>query len=1026
MPLTSIAEQVCKKRYYQKDDDGNIKEDWESLANRVVNYVCHKEETPFKRKAFDLIFNTKFLPNSPCLVNSGTKVGGLLACFVTKSPEDSWEGMCRNLAYFGYIARRGGGCGVDFSLIRPAGSPVFGSTHAKACGPIEHMRVVSEAMSSITQAGFRGMANMGCMCIQHPDVLDFIVCKQRSRALKTFLKEDIFNHFEKLDGHTNAHTNILLDKFISNFNISVFATDEFMQKVEKDQDFDLVFEGKVYKTIKARHLFDLVIDNAWANGDPGMLFYDTINDGPYKHSKQIITATNPCFHGDSMVAVADGRNFVSIQQLATEGEDVPVYCADPETGNIHIKLGRNPRKTRTNAPLCKVAFDDGGSIITTPDHKICLRNGVYTEVRDLSPGDSVMTMTKFEYISHRSGYYGIVRGDGQPTKPEHRMINEFHEQSYLSSDLLIHHKDFNGLNKQRYHDNMSAATIGEKNGMYGKKHSGASKYKIGAKTTERCKDEEYKQGLLDSIRNGWTDNTRNGGFQSLLAEANDLCSANSVNHKIVSVEMLDNTEDVFNITVDDYHNLCILSSHEIKQNNGKQRRDVSRYKTIVYKNCGEQCLPEYGSCNLGSIDVSKFYSKETSVDWNALRDAIHISVQFLDDVISINKFPTKEFHQWAQANRPVGLGIMGWADLLLKMGLSYGAQKSLEFANTLAEFFEKEAHIKSVKLAKERGTPKACRHDALDHCRNITTISIAPTGSISLLAGCSSSIEPVYSPITYRYDNTGQYEIPHEYSSKSYFRCALNPENRKQEIGWKEHIDMQATFQAHCDSGISKTINMSKEATVKDVSDAYMRAWKRKCKGITIYRDGSKTTQVLNTNQRINNRCAPPRPKVVEADIFRTRVDGWEWHVIIGKVDNSPHELFAVNGTQKLPEKGKIIKRKKKHYALLDEDDQVLIDNIVQAEHDIHPQIDRETRRFSLELRHGIPVKYICEQIDKTNDIVTSFNKAVARIFKKPQYCGGVVSLVLCPECAKEGESCEMVSEAGCLTCKTCHYSRCG
>ena len=211
MPLSFIAEQVCQKRYYQKDVDGNATEDWEALSHRVVNYVCQNENSEFKRRIFDLIYNKKFLPNSPCLVNSATRVGGLLACFVTKSPEDSWEDMCRNIAYFGHIARRGGGCGVDFSLIRPAGDPVFGSTHAKACGPIEHMRVVSEAMSSITQAGFRGMANMGCMRVDHPDILNFIVCKQRGRALKTMLKEDIFNHFEGLDGNTSDQTNILLD-----------------------------------------------------------------------------------------------------------------------------------------------------------------------------------------------------------------------------------------------------------------------------------------------------------------------------------------------------------------------------------------------------------------------------------------------------------------------------------------------------------------------------------------------------------------------------------------------------------------------------------------------------------------------------------------------------------------------------------------------------------------------------------------------------------------------------------------------
>lgn len=736
MPLSYVAEQVCQKRYYRKDEDGNSIEDWKTLTNRVVNYVCQKEDDKFKSKAFQLLFNTEFLPNSPCLVNSGTRVGGLLACFVSKPPEDSWEDMCRNVAYFGYIARRGGGCGVDFSLIRPAGDPVFGSTHAKACGPIEHMRVVSEAMSSITQAGFRGMANMGCMRVNHPDILDFIVCKQRSRALKTMLKEDIFNHFEKMEGNTDDQTNIILDKFISNFNISVFATDDFMQRVEKDEDFDLTFGNKVYKTMKARRLFDMIIDNAWANGDPGMLFYDAINNGPYKYSGQEVTASNPC---------------------------------------------------------------------------------------------------------------------------------------------------------------------------------------------------------------------------------------------------------------------------------------------------GEQILPELGSCNLGSIDVSKFYDKDTnSIDWKRLRGAIQTAVQFLDNVIDINKFPTAEFTKWAKENRPVGLGIMGWADLLLNMRIAYGSRRSVELADEMGSFFEKEAHKKSVALAKDRGTPKCCRYDELDHRRNVTTISIAPTGSIALIAGCSHSAEPIFSPVTFRYDNTGQYEMAHEYASKSYFRSALNPENRKQEVSWKEHIDMQSVFQSHCDSGISKTINMSNSATIQDVRDAYMRAWKKGCKGVTIYRDGSKTTQVLNTDKKVSNRNIPTRPKVIDADIFRTVANGREWHVMIGTVKGAPYELFAVNGRHDLPSHGRIIKKKKRHYSLVDQDDNILIDNIAQEEDEIHPQIGLETRRFSLELRHGIPVPYICDQIDKSNDVVTSFSKAVSRIFKRYIPQDQISESVLCPECAKNGESAEMVNEAGCLSCKRCHFSKCG
>ena len=892
-PLTPVAQQVCEKRYFRKDDDGNLIEDWNGLVERVVNYVGKNDTDEFRQKAFNLIYNTEFLPNSPCLVNAGrkNKSAGLLACFVTKPPEDSWIEMVDNIARFGHVARQGGGCGVDLSKIRPEGDPVFGSTHAKACGPIEHMRMISEVMSSITQSGFRGMAMLAAMRVDHPDIMKFITCKQRDRALKTMLKEDIFDHYGALKDERHEHLNIILDKFIYNFNVSVFATDEFMEKVENDEEYNLVFGGKVYATVRAKAIFDMITHNAWKNGDPGLLFHDTINDGPYKYSGQTITATNPCFHGDSMVAVADGRGFVSIKELAEEGKDVPVYCADPKDGSVHIRVGRHPRKTKNEANLYKVTFENG-SIITTPDHKICLKNGEYVEVKDLAPEASVMAMMDSQTVSVR----------------------------------------------------------------------------------------------------------------------------------VVSAEYMDETDDVYNITVDEHHNLYISpnASSETKQ------VDVSTYKSIVYRNCGEQTLPFFGSCNLGSIDVSKFYNTKREIyEWSKLRDAIETAMQFLDNVLDINTFPTPDFAKWAKENRPVGLGIMGWADVLLKMKIAYGSDDSIKFANKLGKFFQSTAHDKSVALGKERGTPKCCRYDELEHRRNVTTLSIAPTGTISLLAGCSSSIEPIFSAITYRYDNTGSKEIKHPLASRSYFRCASD-------LPWQDHVAMQAAFQPYIDSAISKTINCPNDATVQDVFDAYMYAWKNKCKGITIYRDGSKTTQVLNSHTKpvVGANQAKERPKVVDADIFKARADGFDWHVIVGKVDDVPYEIFAVNGKTSLPGSGKVIKRKRRHYSLLDDDENVLIDNIGVEEEKIHPRIGLETRRFSLELRHNIDPKYIVEQIDKSNDLlVTSYSKVVGGIMKhKYISCSelaGVVDIA-CPECGRNGEHIEMIAEAGCWSCPKCRYSRCG
>ena len=888
-PLTPIAENVARERYFKKDEDNSLVEDWSALCHRVVNHVCSKENKSFKEQMYDMMYTTQFLPNSPCLVNAGTSLGGLTACHVLPPVEDSWIGMCENLANFGHIARRGGGAGVDFSHIRPEGDPVFGSTHAKACGPIQHMRVISEAMSSITQAGFRSMANLGSLRVDHPDIMKFITCKQRSNALRNLLKEDIFNHFEQMDGVTDEQTNIVLDKFLSNFNISVLVTDDFMQRIEKDQDVELNFGGKVYVSLPAKTIFEAIVENAWKNGDPGLLFFDAINDCTYKYSGQTITATNPCFHGDSMVAMADGRNFVSIRQLVEEGKDVPVYCCDIKTGKIEIKQGRNPRKTRTDAPLCKVSFNDGGSIITTPDHQVCLRNGEYIEVEKLTPKSSVMTMTNFEYS-----------------------------------------------------------------------------------------DDNFDETIKPSV---------------------------------TSIEVLDTTDDVFNITVDDHHNLCVLS----------------RLAAVVYKNCGEIPGPSWTSCNLGSIDISKF-ADNGKINWVSLRNAIRCSVQFLDNVISVNKFPTEEFTKWAKENRPVGLGIMGWADFLLKLKLPYGSTESLALAKKVGKFFKEEAHKKSVELSKERGTPKNCRFEELEHRRNIDLLAIAPTGSISLLAGCSGSIEPIFSSVIIRKDNTGEYEMKHPDADKEYFRCAVGgkPENK---ISWQEHVDMQAAFQLYVGGSISKTINLENDATTTDVAEAYMRAWKKKVKGITVYRDGCKTTQVLSSERKtgfIGYNNALHRPKEIPCAIYKTRAQNLDWHIIIGLLNGNPYEIFAVNGNVDLPELGIVVKKKRRHYILQDHNDNVLIENLSDAEEEIDPKICLETRRSSLELRHQIHPRYICEQIDKSNDTITSFSKALKRILTKHYVSVDEISGEICEKCSKKGQMVAMIPESGCSRCPQCFSSRCG
>lgn len=262
--------------------------------------------------------------------------------------------------------------------------------------------------------------------------------------------------------------------------------------------------------------------------------------------------------------------------------------------------------------------------------------------------------------------------------------------------------------------------------------------------------------------------------------------------------------------------------------------------------CGEQPLPPYGSCNLGSINLSKFV-KDGDIDRKRLGQTVREAVRFLDNVIDANIYPLKGIENNTKWYRNIGLGVMGWADALIKLKISYNSQEAITLGRKLMEFINAEAHAYSVELGLEKGVPSAAPFKTFftyssPRRRNATLTTVAPTGSLCILANCSSGIEPnfafelekhvldtvltEYHPLYKAAKNNGGVD-------KSVFVEA-------HDVSPTTHVDMQAAFQEHCDSGISKTINLPETATVDDVKTAYLRAWETGCKGITVYRDGSR------------------------------------------------------------------------------------------------------------------------------------------------------------------------------------------
>jgi ribonucleoside-diphosphate reductase alpha chain len=299
--------------------------------------------------------------------------------------------------------------------------------------------------------------------------------------------------------------------------------------------------------------------------------------------------------------------------------------------------------------------------------------------------------------------------------------------------------------------------------------------------------------------------------------------------------------------------------------------------------CGEQPLLPNEACNLGSLNVSKFARRSTSgewtIDWDEMERVVRLAVRFLDDVIEMNPYPLPEIDQTVKANRRIGLGIMGWADLLFIMGIPYDTQEAIDLADRLMSFVKEKSHDQCAKLAEERGPfPNWSRSIYKDvrPMRNSTVTTIAPTGTISMIAGCSSGIEPILA-LAFQHrvkqpDGERVLTFVNETfeaiaRDKGFFSTALMEEIAKRgtlhdipgvpeeaarvfktshEILFEWHVRHQAAFQRYTDNGVSKTINLPNDASELDVANAYKLAWELGCLGITVFRDGCKGEQVLN------------------------------------------------------------------------------------------------------------------------------------------------------------------------------------
>jgi ribonucleoside-diphosphate reductase alpha chain len=339
--------------------------------------------------------------------------------------------------------------------------------------------------------------------------------------------------------------------------------------------------------------------------------------------------------------------------------------------------------------------------------------------------------------------------------------------------------------------------------------------------------------------------------------------------------------------------------------------------------CGEQPLYPYESCNLGSINMGMFI-KDGTVDYEELERVIRLSVRFLDNVIERNPFPLPQIDEIVKKNRRIGLGVMGWADMLFQLEIPYQSEKALSLANTIMEFIHEVAHSESGNLATERGSfPRWEESIYKDQypLRNSTVLTIAPTGTISIVAACSSGIEPIFglyfkhrlgleffNPFLQQVLRKHGYwseELQEHVRQHGSIADTQLPTELKEifktahEIPPEWHVQMQAVFQKHTDNAVSKTINLPNSATPEDVSKAYLLAYKLGCMGITVYRDGCKNEQVLThgtlDKQHSTEQPIPikSRPQILSGQTLKVRSPFGSVFVTINRNgNNEPFEIF--------------------------------------------------------------------------------------------------------------------------------------
>lgn len=998
-------------------------EDWLGKDNKIGLDIWHKKYQ-WNDETFDewldrvsgnndtikeLIKSKKFLFAGRILSNRGlNNLGKKITysnCYVMAQPEDNIEsifdcarGLARTFSY-------GGGCGIDISKLAPKGA-IVNNAAKETSGAISFMDLYSMTTELIGQNGRRGALMISLDC-HHPDIEDFITIKS------------------DLDKVTKA-------------NISIRVTDDFLQAVVDNADFKLEFTReetgeKIEKIVNASEIFDKFAYMNWDYAEPAFLFWDRIknynllgNDENFEYA-----GVNPCLTGDTLIETTKGA--IPIKDLV--GTTPDVYCMDKH-GNLTIQTVSKVWLTRKEASIVKITTPKG-QLKCTPDHKIHTKNRGWVCASELRKGDKLTGLNR----SMKDELHIAVALSGTKYIPEHRFVASYYHN--------IQNKDMHHLDGDTFNNSIDNLEVLE--------HGEHSKISNTGRQIESLRDEKGRYVCKP--------------IKKKRVSINQGAKVGS-NWFVQNIEYLNEKEDVYDMTVPEYHNFVA--------------------NRIVVHNCAEEPLPAGGSCLLGAINLAEFvlnpFTHSAQFDFLSFEKTVKDSIYALNEVLDegLPLHPLAIQRETVRDWRQIGLGIMGLADMLIKMGITYGSEESLKLCDEIGNTMALYAISASSKLSINNGSyPKFNKEKVkesefykahakdfeLTGLRNSQLLTIAPTGTISTMLGVSGGIEPIFAnyytrkteslhgedvyykiftPIAWEYLQTHGYGED-ENKLPEYFVIS-------QDIPYRKRIDMQAIWQNHIDASISSTVNLPNFATVDDVKDLYLYAWKKGLKGITVYRDGCKRSGILLTDTNaIDTTKETPKPTKtlargtvlsVSDDLLgakrklQTGCGSVHFEAYFDELTGEPMETFVNVGSSGSCERNLQLISRLMSLALRAG---VSVEDIIDQCKSIKPctaYVSRTNKKhdtskgFSCPSAIGYALEDLCEKIKercfadfdlednyakpftisstaiREEDKIVKIGADGQMITKNPDY--------ICPECGEP-----LVFEGGCNQCKVCGYSKC-